>query len=170
MKKLTIILFLSSLCFSCSNSFNIHKTHLNKMLKQVTYVGSKYEKYDLRLSFYDKSVFSYQYIDDETNINIKDIFTHIVSFKYTYSVEHGLPSLEVSIKQKCDISVFKLNSCFNNEKQCYFVFYGSQYSLLSTNEEVTKEYILDLSQSLKTKYISIPGISLYPKGSVRAKE
>lgn len=175
MKKIPIIFVILFLILSLTSCFEKQKL-TKEMLESKDFSATEASKttYLCHLTMNEDKTYDYYYeyvYDGSDPIYISNTWQHVLSFSYNYYSYFEITNIKQ--KNKDEISIYKLNECFNDQnKQLYFVYGSIPYVLFATNEIITKDYILTYRTDYDTKnegYISLPGIELYKRGSVSAE-
>mgnify|MGYP006886761536 CR=1 FL=1 len=177
MKKFVCCFFVLLLIILTSCNMVSQNKNEKKMIEEQYFCGTRYDN-DLTIrltinsnnkySLYCKGNFGTIEIDEEN-------WSHSLTYKYSYYTYSG-NGIEIKKKSSQTLSVYKLENCFINDMQSYFVVGGSPYKLISTNEEITESY-LDGFRTIgpggtadnKVGYINLAGFDILPKNYADAK-
>lgn len=177
MKKLNFLYLLplvSIILFGCSPSNKVKEY----MLNDYQFSTAKDNANDLiRLTMNKDNTYEFCYkkkvTSNDYDFIINDKWELVLSFTYKWTYNNtSYKDLKMTVK--ADVGIFKLNNSNNNGLQNYLALDDTSYYLRSTNEEVTKDYLLSLRKDgyngqYKEGTIEFHGTRLYPRGSAMAE-
>ncbi len=177
MKKFVCCFFVLLLIVLTSCNMVSQNKNEKKMIEEQYFCGTRYSNdLTIRLTINSNNKYSLYCKGNFGTIEIdEDNWSHSLTYKYSYYAYSG-NGIEIKKKSSQTLSVYKLNNCFINDMQSYFVVGSSPYKLISTNEEITESYLEGFrtigpggSADNKVGYINLAGFDILPKSYADAK-